>query len=867
MPDYVSNGHLLLPRDQSDWTDGARDYLGTSTLLDEGPGYIPTNSRPLVERLSELELSIEDSGWLREAAWNDRDFSREGLKRVLRLARLSYLKNPLIHRAVEVQSYYVWGQGVEMRSADDAMNELIQDFLEDQGNQSELTSHQARSEKERELQVTGNLFFVFFTQPATGKVRVRTIPVDEVLSIITNPDDAREGWYYKREWVAERLDIATGIATPNVQYAYYPDWRYRPATKPPMIGQYPVFWDTPCYHVKVGALRDMRFGVPEIYAALDWARAVKQDLEDYATTKRALARFAWNMSTTGGAQGVANAKTRLGTTLGTGEPLSEANPPALTGSTFIHGEGTHLTPIRTAHQQPSPDEGRRLWLMVASATGLPECYASDTEVLTERGFILHQDWTPGTRVACFNPETRQCAWEHPASLSTHDYNGDMVHFKNAQTDILVTPNHRMWTARAVQWKLAGARGRIAALVGGPLVQRDATDDGSALTYRAWHIETAQAILDQPRDAGWKVTSAVRFAEPVAETDAEISYLKPEHVTTVPYAGFVSCFSVPTGIYVTRRNKQVAIQGNTFFGEASVGSHATAKTLDRPTELRMRDRQVLWADIFKDILRFVIEQAAAAPHNDVGASLSVDSDGNREVILDGADEKGKPRQARIDVMFPPMLERDALQRVGSIVQAVTLGGFPSAGTFDKRTIVQLLLEAIGVDDIGDKLDILAPEDGTPLLPPVLPLPPGSGPIAVTTPPNAPSHPRPNKVLPSGSVDDTGNSSDPVSEAKREPLGKAWMAQQAAQTEARLREWDATHQATLIAAATRTRATNEALRGAVDKLTEAADALRTTGQRPAAYRVTKLITHNAEHEIDKIVEDHTPLRDEPAAEPGE
>jgi len=332
--------------------------------------------------------------------------------------------------------------------------------------------------------------------------------------------------------------VTAGLITPSVQVAYYPDWRYAPDVKPATFGAAPILWDVPVYHVKTGGFRDMKFGVPEVYAALDWARAVKSDLEDYATTKRALSRFAWQMTTTGGAKGVAAAKTKLSTTMATNSDgqYVETNPPPVTGSTFISGGGTQMTPMRVAGAQPNPDEGRRLWLMVASAMGLPE---------------------------------------------------------------------------------------------------------------------------------------------------------------------------------------------TFFGEASVGSHATAKTLDRPTELKMRDRQILWVDIMKDILEFVIEQDAQAPGGTLQGSLSFDKNGKRTVSL-GVDANGDELSRLVEVTFPPILDRDIKDRVDSVAQAITLGGFASAGTFDKRTAVQLLLQALGEDDIDQTLDRLAPDDGTPLLPPVNPALAAAGP---------------------------------------------------------------------------------------------------------------------------------------------
>jgi len=139
---------------------------------------------------------------------------------------------------------------------------------------------------------------------------------------------------------------------------------------------------------------------------------------------------------------------------------------------------------------------------------------------------------------------------------------------------------------------------------------------------------------------------------------------------------------------------------------------------------MRDRQVLWSDIIKDILAFAIEQNASAPGGTLAGIWSYDLDGNRVLSLGTDPETGEEKDRRVEVNFPPMLERDAKERVEAVVSAITLNGFGSAGTFDKQTAVQLLLQALAEDDIDQMLDRLAPEEGTPLLPPAPPVEPAS-----------------------------------------------------------------------------------------------------------------------------------------------
>lgn len=473
----------------------------------------------LSERLAALELALESMDWRLLTHQAEQEFSREGLRTITELARVMYLKNPLIKRGVQVQRLYVWGQGMTVRATEPEINEVLQDFLNDPANQVELTGHLAQINKETELQTDGNLFFVLFANRLTGQVRMRSIPFDEIAEVICNPEDGKEPWYYLRRWTQTKLNLTSGATETEQQSAYYPDWRYTPVNQPPSIGSYPVHWDRPVFHVKVGGFSNWKFGVSEIYAAIDWARAYKEFLEDWASIVRAYRRFAFQLSTPGGKSGIAAARTRLGTTLGSG---GETNPAPVTGSTFISGPDVTLQPVRTAGATVAAEDGRRMLLMVAAAVGLPE---------------------------------------------------------------------------------------------------------------------------------------------------------------------------------------------TFFGDVSVGTLATATSLDRPTELAMLDRQKLWADIYWQIIDFVLRWAIKAPRGPLrsfGVVTSVIEAGQIQEKLiwnEGVDD-------HIDLDWPPIRQSDVTGAVGAIVDAATLKGGTLAGTLDLPTVARMLLVALGEDDIDEIIERLFPDGEVP-----------------------------------------------------------------------------------------------------------------------------------------------------------
>lgn len=511
----------------------------------------------LRERLAEIELAMEDIGWYRLSYETSGELSRAGLARTIEICRMLYIKHPLINHAVNVQTNYVWGQGVAVTAKAASVNEVVQGWWDMRENKVELTGHRARMLKERELAVAGQNLFTLFTDAIKGVVRVRSINIAEVEEIITNPEDKRDPWFYHRRWTERTVTV--GNSTPGVKTveAMYPDWLHRP-TGTGRLDNWngiPIKWDAPVYHMKVGGLDNMQFGVPEVFAAIDWARAVQVDLEQYATTRKALARFAWTLTAKGGKATVDAAKAMLSSTVGALSYTGEKNPPPVTGSTLIQREGMgRMEPIRTAGMAPNPDEGRRLGLMVSAGTGIPETM--------------------------------------------------------------------LW------------------------------------------------------------------------------------------------------------------------GDATLGNYATAKSLDRPTELQMRARQQDWQDTFNDIIGYVIDTNALARKGILkGKSVPDRYSGEpRVVIMEG----GKELDRRVDVEYPAILEHDQAATVKAIMDAATMNGKPFAGLVDPKTIARLLLIALHVNNVDEVLNQTHPDEpNPPALDPGNPNPPtGTGKVP-TVPPQTPP-PEPTEV---------------------------------------------------------------------------------------------------------------------------
>ena len=155
----------------------------------------------------------------------------------------------------------------------------------------------------------------------------------------------------------------------------------------------------------------------------------------------------------------------------------------------------------------------------------------------------------------------------------------------------------------------------------------------------------------------------------------------------------------------------------FFGDVSVGSLATAKSLDRPTELQIMGRQRLWQGVWENLFGYVIERkiasgtaglvgyygaAADDPWGEVRFIVEPDQDADQE-------DPNAPADIHVDVAFPAIIERDVPAEVTALVSAATLNGLPMAGTLSPEYVTRRLLVALGETSIEETMAELFPEE--------------------------------------------------------------------------------------------------------------------------------------------------------------
>lgn len=342
-----------------------REGLATPGELPDD-GRLETTRHQLEEAQNQLQSMAafyrEDRGWDALTQATERDMTRDGLRTVSQTCRVMFIASPLIKRGLGLRAAYVFGSGVGISArsvgdgAEQDVNAIVQDFLDDDHNRSTFTGAQAREQMENALGTDGNVFIALFTTPKTGKVEPRTLDTDEITGIITNPHDKSEPWFYRRDFVRQNIGERTGRLTSQQETVWYPALGHTPRRKNPLIDGHPVQWDAPVYHVKVNAALGAKWGIPDAYAALPWARAYKEFLEDWATLMKSLSRIAWRTSSKRSA--AQQARAALSAQQGA-------------GGVAHMGPEDQLEAVPKSGATIDAESGRPLATMIAAALGFP----------------------------------------------------------------------------------------------------------------------------------------------------------------------------------------------------------------------------------------------------------------------------------------------------------------------------------------------------------------------------------------------------------------------------------------------------------------------------------------------------------------
>jgi hypothetical protein len=123
---------------------------------------------------------------------------------------------------------------------------------------------------------------------------------------------------------------------------------------------------------------------------------------------------------------------------------------------------------------------------------------------------------------------------------------------------------------------------------------------------------------------------------------------------------------------------------TFWGDASVGTLATAQSLDRPTALKIERRRRFWADVLETLALFAVMAAIEARI----------IKGAIEYLGDTPVVKVNGKQVEIVAKFPDVIEADISKTIDSIDKAAKY-------VPDDELLAEMVLTALRVENAGER----------------------------------------------------------------------------------------------------------------------------------------------------------------------
>lgn len=239
--------------------------------------------------LADAILAIEDFGWEPVGFELSKEIPLEAVQKYSDFARALVAVNPLVKNAVAVRTAYIWGKDVEYKGV--GKSSTIMKSLQ---NKKYLFSSEAQIENEKTLATDGVFLFLADVAGQTGM----RVPIHEITNVLTNPENPEEIWFYKRTW-DEVVMTSDGQIHKEPKNVFYPtDFGKEFSTvKPPVIDDTPVDYTKVIVDLSVNGQTGWRFGLPDAMAAVFWAKAHKDFLEDQASLLKSYSKIAFKATT------------------------------------------------------------------------------------------------------------------------------------------------------------------------------------------------------------------------------------------------------------------------------------------------------------------------------------------------------------------------------------------------------------------------------------------------------------------------------------------------------------------------------------------------------------------------------------------
>jgi len=286
-------------------TEAKRVYDGAAALRQESYTYVNEG----MSQMMSLSLALEERGWLPAGGFRREggvSLSFDAIQAASASARALAIGNPVMARAVEARSSFVWGQGVKITG--------LGRLEKSKSVRRALLDADAQERLDFEKATTGNVLVL-----VNDDKTVELIPFHEITGAVYNPEKASEIWYFHRRWEVVTTNYDTGREETRVERMLYRNYDYEASREidrdvdyaqgedgiyyasytPRSIAGVPIYQDGVVRHIASHRIEGSAWGIPDALAGIFYATEHKELIEAADSVFRAQSQYAitWKSKT------------------------------------------------------------------------------------------------------------------------------------------------------------------------------------------------------------------------------------------------------------------------------------------------------------------------------------------------------------------------------------------------------------------------------------------------------------------------------------------------------------------------------------------------------------------------------------------
>ncbi len=280
-----------------------------------------------------------------------------------------YHTDPTMHHMVQLENAYVFGRGVRVKAHDPEINAWLQRFWQHPRNRASLTTAAAQHTLNTELQIEGELFFIFYTSTLTGQVTVRTLLSSQVAQVIPAKGDNKLQQYFLADFIGPDNHVER---YPLLDYRVADDTR-KALSQPEFAGQNT---EVAMMHVLRESVNGR--GISPKRTSVRWTKALVGFMEDRAVMQLAASTFAFKQKIKGNRQAAELAQQRWAGYATQLKYDRGENERRQGGNTFIENEAATLEQLKFDTMAGNAYQDMRMLRQMAGiGSGVFEHYLGD----------------------------------------------------------------------------------------------------------------------------------------------------------------------------------------------------------------------------------------------------------------------------------------------------------------------------------------------------------------------------------------------------------------------------------------------------------------------------------------------------------